>query len=447
MRLVQIAVPEDQRESFVEVLEDRDLGYTVTDGQVDDGVRSIITFVVPADAVEYVLDDLEQEGFDTKTFTVSVETEYATFDGVDELQDEWAKTPNRIAPETLRSKAKDMRLNTRSYLWMMILSSIIAAAGLLLSSPAVVVGSMVLAPIVSPMLTASVGAVRDDRDMVLDSLQMQGLGLGVAVAVTFLFSLLVKHFFAVPMTLDIRTMEMISIRFSPGMLGAVVGLASGAAGAFGLATKGQVSIIGVMIAAALIPTAAASGIGFAWGVPVVGFGSLALLLVTIIAVNVGGVLMLTYLDYRPDEVDEGFFELSTAREFANLALTALAVLVVVTAVSFGAYQQFTFERSVNTATTEVLDRGNYEDLEVLAITAEYVGAGPFSDPAIVTVTLSRATDRSYGDLPDEFAQAIRERTDERVRVHVQYQDFDQSSGPAPSVRRSGTHRGHASSTT
>lgn len=433
MRLIQIAVPEDQRDAMVDVLEERHLGYIVSDGHAGRGQRSLISFVVPADAVEHVLDDLEGRGFDTKTFTVSVETEFATFDGVDEVQDTWAKTPNKIAPATLRSKAKDLRLNTRSYLWMMVLSTVIATAGLLLGSPAIVVGSMVLAPIVSPMLTASVGTVRDDREMVLDSLHMQGLGLGVAVVGAFLFSLVVKYGFAVPTTLDITTMEMIAVRLSPGVLGAIVGLASGAAGAWGLVTKGQVSIVGVMIAAALIPTAAASGVGLAWGVPVVGVGSLVLLLVTVVAVNVGGVLVLTYLGYRPDEVDEGFFEVDTARALAELALTALVVLAVVVAVGFGAYQQFAFERSVNAATTDVLDRGDYEDLEVTSITAQYVGAGPFSNPATVTVTLSRSSDQRYGDLPDEFERAIAERTDEAVVVKVGYQDFDWSNGASGST--------------
>ncbi len=427
MRLIQIAVPEDQRTDLVEVLEDRNLGYTVTNGLVDGGDRAIISFILPADAVEYVLDDMEQRGFDTETFTVSVEAEYATFEGVDAVQDEWAKTPNRIAPETLRSKAKDLRLNTRSYLWMMILSTVIATAGLLLGSPAIVVGSMVLAPIVSPMLTGAVGAVRDDRDMVLDSLHMQGLGLGIAVIGAFLFSLLAKQFFAVPMALDIATIEVISGRFSPGMLAVVVGLASGAAGAFGLATKGQVSIVGVMIAAALIPTAAASGIGFAWGVPIVGLGSLVLLLVTIVAVNVGGVTMLSYLGYRPDEIDEGFFDLSSAREIAVLAATTAAVVLIVVAVGYGSYQQFAFERSVNSAVTDVLEGGEYEELEVTSIATEYAAAGPFSDPTTVTVTLSRTSDQSYGDLPNSFYRAIANETDEDVQVRVQYQDFDQAN--------------------
>ncbi len=439
MRLIQIAIPEEQRDAMVDVLEERNFGYTITDGRAGHGERVIISFVLPADAVEHVLNDFEDEGFDTDTFTVSLQTQFATFDGIDEVQDTWAKTPNKIAPATLRSKAKDLRLNDRSYLWMMVLSTVIATAGLLLGSPAIVVGSMVLAPIVSPMLTASVGAVRDDRQMVIGSIQMQAFGLAVAIVGAFLFSLLAKHLFAVPMTLAVSTMESISSRFAPGILAITVGLASGAAGAFGLVTKGQVSIVGVMIAAALIPTAAASGIGFAWGELVIGVGALALLLVTIIAVNVGGYLMLYYLGYRPDDVDEGFFEVDTLREKAVLGGTILLVGALVVTVGFGAYQQFAFERSVNGATTEVLDGGDYASLEIVDTSVEYTGIGSVSDRPTVTVTLSRTAGRSYPGLPNAFDRAITNRTGEDVVVKVEYQEYDRSnvSGSAlspPAIR-------------
>lgn len=427
MRLVQVVVPDESREDIVSAIQERNLGYSTANETSGDDDHTLVSFVAPADAVEYILDDLQEAGLEEEWYIVSMETEFASFEGVDEVQDEWAKTPNRVAPRTLRSKAKDMRLNTRSYLWMMVLSTVIATAGLLIGSPAVVVGSMVLAPIVSPMLTASVGAVRDDRAMVLDSLRMQAIGLGLAVVGAILFSLLLKYALAVPMTLDVGQMELIAIRFSPGMLSVAVGLAAGAAGAFSLATKGQVSIVGVMISAALIPTAAASGIGFAWGFPLVGVGSVVLLVMTIISVNLGGYLMLRYLDYEPDNVDTGFFEFEDVREVAVVAGTIVLVVVVVGAIGVGSYQQFTFERSVNAATTDVLERDAYDELDVVAITAEYVGAGPLSDPSTVTVTLSRFSGRQYNRLPNELDRAIRNRSDEEVTVTVRYQDYDRSN--------------------
>jgi len=436
MRLVQVVVPDERRDAIVSALRERELGVSTTKETSGEDDRTLISFVVPADAVEHVLDELHEAGFSDEWYIVSIETEFASYEGVDEVQDRWAKTPNRVAPRTLRSKAKDMRRNTRSYLWLMTLSTVIATAGLLIGSPAIVVGSMVLAPIVSPMLTASVGLVRDDQRMVFDSIRMQGVGLGLAVVGATAFSWLLRFVLAVPMELAVANVELIAVRFSPSLLSVVVGLAAGAAGSFSLATKGQVTIVGVMVAAALIPTAAAAGIGFAWGRPVVGVGSTVLLTVTIVAVNLGAFLTFKYLGYEPDNVDRGVFAVSGVRKTAALAVTVIVVVAVVGAVSVGTYQQVTFERSVNAATTDVLQRDAYDELGAVSVTAEYVGVGPFFEPSTVTVTLSRTSDRPYEQLPSALARAIDERTGERVTVAVRYRDYDRATAPPPRTPQS-----------
>jgi len=428
VRLIHLTVPEAERRNLISILKDRNLGYTVTNDTAEESDnRIIVSFITPADAVEHILADIREAGIDTETYTVSIETEFARFKGIDEVQDNWDKTPNKIAPTTLRSKAKDMRPNSRSYLWMMLLSTVIATAGLFLSSPAIVVGSMVLAPIVSPMLTASVGTVRNDRGVVLESLQMQGLGIGLSVVGAFLFSLLVRYFFGVPGILDVPMMELISIRSSPGLLSVVVGLAAGAGGAFGLATKGNVTIVGVMVAAALIPTAAAAGIGFAWGELALGIGSLILLLITIIAVNLGSTLMFVYLGYRPDDVDEGLFNFSSVRQTAVVLATVGVVVGLVFGVGFLSYQQVSFQQSVNSAVTDVLDQPAYEELEITEINSGFIPADSFSDTTTVTITLSRSADQEYESLPNDLDRAISDRTGEDIRVQVQYQGLHQSS--------------------
>ncbi|WP_324663142.1 TIGR00341 family protein [Haloarcula sediminis] len=429
MRLVQVVVPDEKRAEIVSTLREHELGVSTTKETSGEGDRTLVSFVVPADAVEHVLDELHEVGLKEEWYIVSLETEFASYENVDEAQDKWAKTPNRVAPRTLRSKAKDMRLNERSFLWMMTLSTVIATAGLLIGSPAIVVGSMVLAPIVSPMLTASIGLVRDDQGMVFDSIRMQAVGLGLAVVGATAFSWLLKAVFAVPAELAVANMELIAIRFSPGLLSVVVGLAAGAAGSFSLATKGQVAIVGVMVAAALIPTAAAAGIGFAWGQPAVGVGAVVLLTLTIVAVNLGAFLTFKYLGYEPDHVDRGVFTTEGVRRTAALAATVIVVVAVVGAVGVGTYQQVTYERSVNAATTEVLQRDAYDELGVVSITAEYVGVGPLFDPSTVTVTLSRTSDRPYEGLPDELARAIDDRTNERVTVQVRFHDYERSTSP------------------
>jgi len=431
MRLLQLSVPAEQRAAIRGVLDGHDLGYTVAEG---DGAReghALVTVVIPADAVERVLDDLQDAGYDRSTYTVSTEAEFATFEGMDEVQRHWAETPNRIAPETLRSKARDMRPNTQSYVWLMFLSTVIATAGLLIGSPAVLVGSMVLAPLVAPMLAASIGAVRDDRKMVGDSLRQQAVGLGVAVLGAVVASLLIKNLEIVSVTLDVSTVDLFSVRLSPGLLSVVVGLAAGAAGAFGLTTKGNVSIVGVMVAAALVPTAAVVGIGAAWGAASVAIGALFLLGLTIVAVNVGGYLMLRYLGYRPDEVDGGLLELESLREKAVFAATVVAVLAVVSVVLVGSAQHIGYEYGVTQATSDVVTDDRYGRLSLRGVTVQYAGMSPVHEPTTVSVALTRTTDESYPSLPNELAREITNRTGENVTVLVSYTDYEVSNATEP----------------
>jgi len=290
---------------------------------------------------------------------------------------------------------------------------------------------MIIAPIVSPMLTASVGAVRNDREMLLDSIHQQLLGLGVGTLAAITFSYLAKEFFAVPTALDIATMSLVTGRIAPSILSLVIGFAAGAAGAYGLSTKGQVSIVGVMIAAALIPVAAVSGIGVAWGRYQVGFGALVLLVLTIISVNVGGYLMLLYLGYRPDSVDEGLLERPDGRQALVLGATTLLVLGLVVTVGTGSYQHTAFERTVNDAATEVLTQDQYSSLGITEISTEYAAAGRLSENVTVTVVLSRSDDREYPDLPEALDRHITRRTGEDVVIQVRYLDFERSDRLPP----------------
>lgn len=425
MRLVQISVPDDRLEGVGDVLRDRDLKYTEISTEGETADHTLVNFVVPADAVEHVLADLHEGGLDTEAYTVSIDAEFAVFEGIDDVQEQWGNTPNKIAPRTLRSKAKDLRLNTRSYLWMMVLSTILATAGLLLNSPAIVVGSMVLAPLVSPMLTASVGAVRDDRQMVVSSLYSQVIGLGTAVVGAILLAALIRYLGVVPGTLSIRTIDVIGSRVSPSILSIAVGLASGAAAAFGLATKGDVSIVGVMIAGALIPSAATAGIGIAWGQFVVGAGALLLLAINVVLINLSGFAMLWYLGYRPDDIDKSMFDISSVREGAAVGAVVLAAVLLVLAIGTGFAYQSSMEQSVNSVITDTLEEDNFSGLAVESTTVAYSAPEPLdSGPIRVSVGIARTTDRMYPELPQTLDQRISERTGREVTVRISYVDYD-----------------------
>jgi uncharacterized hydrophobic protein (TIGR00271 family) len=426
VRLLQLAVSEAEVDDVLAVVDDYGLGHTVLEGAGPSSGQAIVHVLAPADAVEHLLNDLADAGHDTGTYMASLDAEFARFEGVDEVQNTWNDTPNGIAPATLRSKAKDLRLDWRSYVWMMVLSAVVATGGLLQSSAAVVVGSMVLAPIVSPVLTASVATVRNDRDMLLGSIRMQAAGLAVAIATAGLAAWLAKAAHVVPVELAVGQMQPIALRLSPSIVAIAVGLAAGAAGAFGLSTKGQVSIVGVMIAAALIPTAAAAGIGLAWGEPVIALGATLLLVLSMVAINVGGTAMLFYLEYRPDDVDEPIWSVDDPGQALTVAATLGATVIAVIVVGVLFVQQSGFERDVNEVVGDVIAQPRYADLGIQDVTIEY-RAPTVEAPTTVTIELARTQGTAYPDLLEELAAAIADRTGHEVRVELTFVDYHRST--------------------
>ena len=310
---------------------------------------------------------------------------------------------------------------------MIFLSAITAVSGLLVGSPAVVVGSMVIAPIVGPVLTVSVGAVTGDREMLLHSVWLQAAGLGVAVggAAAFSYGLQLSGFF--PRTLDVASIDLIALRVAPNLVTVAIGLAAGAAGAFGLTTNGPTSLIGVMIAAALIP-AATVGIAAAWSEYRLAVGSLALLLLTMILINVGTAAVLRRF-YGPGR--KGWLSRSQS-SFERLATvgTILALAVLVAIVGVGAYQQIAFERTVNTEIETTFDRPEYGDTAPVTVRIQYIGDS-FGSPALVTVVASWTADGSDPPtIADDLNRRITETTDREVAVRVRFQEYHRAGGGA-----------------
>ena len=434
MRFVQVLVPEDRREGVVGALEERDIDYFLSAGDAEQSDLSMLYFPVPTNAVASVLSELEEAGLDADAYTIVTDVEFAVTEHLGDVQQRYAPLPSRISPAALEAKAKDLRPGTRSFLWMMFLSAIVATAGLLLGSPAVIVGSMVIAPIVSPALTASIGALRDDPDMFIDSITMQGYGLVLAIIASAGFGLVVRWLGVVPPMLDVSSLQFVAIRMTPGFLSLAVALAAGAAAAYGLATTGSSSIVGVMIAAALIPTAATVGIGLAWRSFLLAAGASVLLLVNVLSINLAAFVMLSYLEYGSITSRVGLISFGSVRRALASLLIVVVLLALLVGTTVGTYQQVRFERQVNGAVTETLDAERYASLQFTGIRTQYA-AMPFeSTPVSVRVMVAQSSGRSYPGLPGLIAERIERRTGQNVSVEVAYTSVE--TGGAPVANRS-----------
>ena len=291
MRVVQVTIPTSRRGDVLAVLESRSLDYVLTPETQSDETE-LLQFPVEADTVDPVLDALEEAGVDSESYTVLLRAEVATTADADRPSEEAEEGDERIGHDEIRGRALGLNPSRTSYYAMSVLSALVATAGLLLNSPAIVVGSMVIAPQVGSVLAGSVGIAIGDGPLVRRGFIEQVVGLGLAIVAATLFGVALRQVSFVSPLLQVESIEQVGQRISPGFLSMTVGLCAGAAGALGLATALPVSLVGVMIAAALIPAAAAVGIGAAWGVLPVATGAFVLLVVNVTATNLTGFLVL-----------------------------------------------------------------------------------------------------------------------------------------------------------
>ncbi len=143
-----------------------------------------------------------------------------------------------------------------TYIVLMFLSAILATVGLFLDSASVVIGAMLLAPLMQPIVSLSMGVLRSDQSLLFGAMRSVLIGISIALVSAATITLLLP--------LETLTNE-ISARTSPSLLDLMVALVSGIAAAYAQNNQKIVgSLAGVAIAVALVPPLATAGIGLGW---------------------------------------------------------------------------------------------------------------------------------------------------------------------------------------
>ena len=180
---------------------------------------------------------------------------------------------------------------SQDFFFMIILSILTATFGLLLNNVAVIIGSMLIAPILYPILSLSLGVIMSDFKLISRSfytiLKSSIFGIGAATLVTLLFS---SQFTEV-------TSEIVS-RVEPSLAYAIIAVIAGFAGSFAL-VKPQLNetLPGIAISVALIPPLAVTGIGIANFNWTIISGSLLLFLVNAIGVMFASMITFSLMNF------------------------------------------------------------------------------------------------------------------------------------------------------
>ena len=175
------------------------------------------------------------------------------------------------------------------FFFMTILSVLMATFGLLENSAAVVIGSMLIAPVLFPILSLSLSIVMSDYNLIRRS----GMTLVKAVVLAVAASLLATLFFG---TGHEFTPEILA-RTQPTLISIAIAVVAGFAVAYTLARENlSETLPGIAVAVALIPPVAVIGIGLAflnWSVVA---GASVFLLVNVVGIVFASMLVFSLMN-------------------------------------------------------------------------------------------------------------------------------------------------------
>lgn len=293
-RLVQIFLPDDQSGRLEEILARHTRRFW---REAVPGDQEKYSCIVQQRYTERLLDELTEQFESVPAFTAFVARLEAVVPAVEETPDTELPLPAGLPPPTALERffTRD-RLSTDelyddieqslqirpSYLLTATLAAIIAGLGMLSGQTAVVIGAMIIAPLLGPTMGMALAATVGNSTLGRQAATTLGVGSLFAVLAGFLLG----HIVVVdPLVAELRNRTVVQ----PADV--ALALACGAAGVLAFSRGASLSLVGVMIAVALIPPLSAAGIYLGTGYPVAGAQALFLYAVNLVCVNVAGTVM------------------------------------------------------------------------------------------------------------------------------------------------------------
>ena len=234
-------------------------------------------------------------------------------------QDRDSKNLSATREELYDHVAKGAKID-RTYLMMVCFSAIVAISALVLDNVAVLIGAMVIAPFLGPNLAFALGAALGDRPLMISAVKAFIFGVTLALIMGIITGYLSWPYLG----LRLNAEELLA-RTTLGFDGVIIALASGACAALSLTSRTMSSLVGVMVAVALLPPLVTSGIMLGASRFAEAGGAMALFLVNIASVNIAALSIFLLEGVRPRR----WLEKRQAQQSRLLAYSVWGILLCV----------------------------------------------------------------------------------------------------------------------
>ncbi|REJ05763.1 TIGR00341 family protein [Halobacillus trueperi] len=331
LQLIEVYIPDKHFDSINEKLNGYDhRSYWVSSESEE---RMLVRILVQKNEVEEILNYLEEvsnvvEGFETLLIPVQTYISKETIH--EETKEEKAQEDDEEEKSRLLRASRHELMNaaeknshiTMNYSLLILLSAIVATVGIIKDSEAVVIGAMVIAPMIGPVISVAFFAILGDYKGLGQSAVSSLYGIAIVLFISIAFGYFTDVGMENAQYLDRTKVTLIDIP---------LGVASGAAGALAFLNRLSGNLVGVMVAVALLPPSVAMGMSIGDGSMTAAYGAFLLVTVNIMSILLAAVSIFSISGIRPvrwDEVQRANVSRPLSIVFVIIIVLILALVIL-----------------------------------------------------------------------------------------------------------------------
>jgi len=315
----------------------------------------------------------------------------------------WTDRERAAVIDGLYPEGADAVAFTWRFVTLIVLSTVIAGLGLLANSAAVVIGAMLVAPLMTPILGLAVAIVLGDPRRLLTSVALIATGVVLAIGAAYVIAAVAPS----TVTGAELTGELLA-RTEPSLLDLGIAIAAGLAAGYVLThPQAGSSLPGVAIAVALVPPLATVGIAMRLDASDEAGGALLLFTTNLLAIVLAAMFVALAAGFAPVRLRDSL------RGGVGHGLVITFVMLLLVSVPLFVHTIEVVEDRNFTRSTVAVIRDWDPNGSILELSAD-VGAGGSGSVTLVMTTGGEPVPAW------RLAQALREQTGRPVSIEVQY---------------------------
>ena len=264
---MRIVVPSHQTDHVLELLEHMPSACNVIflERAARKPEGDVILCDIAREDASVVVSDLRELDVDTEGSIAieHIDSEISTAAAAAERAAEGSAGDAVVWEEVESRTSENIELNG-VFLAFFALACLIASVGILLDSPILIIGAMIVGPEFGPIAGLCVALVQKRRDVARRSFMALAIGFPVGITAAFLFALVIRAVDLTPAGFTAVDHPLTDFISDPDAFSFIVAVFAGVAGTLSLTAAKSGALVGVLVSVTTIPAAANIGVAAAF---------------------------------------------------------------------------------------------------------------------------------------------------------------------------------------